>query len=159
MLAYAAANLAAFAVVIIVSNATGTELIKDYAGLSKRNPLVALSLTIALLSLAGLPLMAGFMAKFYVFLSAAQVGLVWLVAIGVVNSVISVYYYLRVVVRDLRPRGAERADARRPARGDRSVDGDRRRDGARHLPGGRDRRGDPGRRASCSEDRRDMGCS
>ncbi len=96
MLAYAAANLAAFAVVIIVSNATGTELIRDYAGLSKRNPLVGLSLTIALLSLAGLPLMAGFMAKFYVFLSAAQVGLVWLVAIGVVNSVISVYYYLRV---------------------------------------------------------------
>ena len=59
--------------------------------------LIALALTIALLSLAGLPLMAGFMAKFYVFLSAAQSGLVWLVAIGVINSVISIYYYLRVV--------------------------------------------------------------
>ena len=95
-LAYGAANLAAFAVVIIVANATKSELIADYAGLSKRNPLLALALTIGLLSLAGFPLMAGFMAKFYVFLSAAQSGLIWLVAIGVVNSVISAYYYLRV---------------------------------------------------------------
>ena len=84
------------AVVIIVANATKSELIEDYAGLSKRNPLLALALTIGLLSLAGFPLMAGFMAKFYVFLSAAQAGLIWLVAIGVVNSVISAYYYLRV---------------------------------------------------------------
>ncbi len=96
-LAYTAANLAAFAVVIIVANATGCENIEDYAGLRKRAPLVALTLAIALLSLGGLPLMAGFMAKFYVFLSAAQSGLLWLVAIGVVNSVISLYYYLRVV--------------------------------------------------------------
>jgi NADH-quinone oxidoreductase subunit N len=96
-LAYGFANLAAFACVIIVANATGSELIESYSGLSKRNPVVALGLTVALLSLAGLPLMAGFMAKFYVFLSAAQMGLVWLVAIGVVNSVISVYYYLNVV--------------------------------------------------------------
>jgi NADH-quinone oxidoreductase subunit N len=82
--------------VIIVANSTKSEMIKDYAGLSKRNPLVALALMVALLSLAGFPLMAGFMAKFYVFLSAAQAGLIWLVAIGVVNSVISAYYYLRV---------------------------------------------------------------
>ena len=52
----------------------------------------------ALLSLAGLPLMAGFMAKFFVFVSAAQVGLFWVVGIGVINSVISVYYYLHVVL-------------------------------------------------------------
>lgn len=96
-LAYGAANLAAFAVVLIVANATGSDMIEDYAGLSRRNPLVALALAVALLSMAGLPLMAGFMAKFYVFLSAAQAGLVWLVAIGVINSVVSVYYYLRVV--------------------------------------------------------------
>ena len=97
MLAYGCANLAAFAVVIIVSNATGSEQIESYSGLSKRNPLIALALMAALLSLAGLPLMAGFMAKFYVFVSAAEVGLFWLVGIGVLNSVISVYYYLRVV--------------------------------------------------------------
>ena len=64
---------------------------------SKRAPLVALAGAIALLSLGGLPLMAGFMAKFYVFLSAAQAGLIWLVVIGVINSVIALYYYLRVV--------------------------------------------------------------
>lgn len=97
-LAYACANLAAFAVVIIVANATGSELIDDYAGLSKRNPVIALGMTIALLSLAGLPLLAGFVAKFNVFLAAAApgTGLVWLVAIGVINSVVSIYYYLRV---------------------------------------------------------------
>jgi len=98
MMAYAAANLAAFAVVIIVSNGIGSEQIKSYSGLSKRNPLLALALMTALLSLAGLPLMAGFMAKFFVFVSAAQVGLFWVVGIGVINSVISVYYYLHVVL-------------------------------------------------------------
>jgi NADH-quinone oxidoreductase subunit N len=97
-MAYGFANLAAFAVVIIVSNATGNELIESYSGLSKRNPLLALAMLIALLSLAGLPLMAGFMAKFYVFVSAAEKGLWWLVGIGVINSVISVYYYLHVVL-------------------------------------------------------------
>lgn len=95
--AYALANLAAFGVVITVANATGSTEIKSYAGLAKRAPLVGLACAIALLSLGGLPLMAGFMAKFYVFLSAARSGLVWLVAIGVVNSVISLYYYLRVI--------------------------------------------------------------
>jgi NADH-quinone oxidoreductase subunit N len=95
--AYTLANLTAFAVVIIVANATGSELIKDYAGLAKRAPLIALTMTVALLSLGGLPLMAGFMAKFYIFLSAMRSGLVWLVAIAVANSVVSLYYYLRVV--------------------------------------------------------------
>jgi NADH-quinone oxidoreductase subunit N len=96
-LAYTVANLAAFGVVITVANANGSSEIKDYAGLAKRAPLVALTCAIALLSLGGLPLMAGFMAKFYVFLSAAKAGLIWLVAIGVINSVISLYYYLRVI--------------------------------------------------------------
>jgi NADH-quinone oxidoreductase subunit N len=96
-LAYTLANLAAFAVVIIVANATGSVEIEDYAGLAKRAPLIALTMAIALLSLGGLPLMAGFMAKFYIFLNAARSGLAWLVAIAVANSVISLYYYLRVV--------------------------------------------------------------
>ena len=95
--AYAFANLLAFAVVITFANTTGSDQIADYDGLAKRSPLVALALTIALLSLGGLPLMAGFMAKFYIFLYAAKAGLIWLVAIGVINSVISLYYYLRVV--------------------------------------------------------------
>lgn len=95
--AYTVANLAAFSVVIAFANSTNSTRIDDYAGLSKRAPLPALALAIALLSLAGLPLMAGFMAKFNVFLAATQAGLAWLVAIAVVNSVISLYYYLRVV--------------------------------------------------------------
>jgi NADH-quinone oxidoreductase subunit N len=96
-IAYTLANLAAFGAVIIVANSTGSTEIEDYAGLARRSPLIALSLAVALLSLGGLPLMAGFMAKFYVFLSAVDSGLLWLVAIGVLNSVISLYYYLRVV--------------------------------------------------------------
>lgn len=97
MVSYGLANLAAFSAVIIFSSHTGSTQIADYAGLSRRAPLTALALTVALLSLAGLPLMAGFMAKFYVFMSAAEAGLIWVVAFGVLNSVISLYYYLRVV--------------------------------------------------------------
>jgi len=95
--AYGLANLAAFCVVLVVAKAIRSFEIADYAGLAKRAPLAALALAIALLSLGGLPLMAGFMAKFYVFLAAAQAGLIWLVAVGAVNSVISLYYYLRVL--------------------------------------------------------------
>jgi NADH-quinone oxidoreductase subunit N len=96
-LAYGLGNLAAFAAAIAVEKATGSELIESYRGLGRRNPLLALALTLALLSLAGLPLLGGFMAKFYVFLSAAQAGLLWVVIVGVVNSVVAIYYYLRVV--------------------------------------------------------------
>jgi NADH-quinone oxidoreductase subunit N len=96
--AYTLANLAAFGVVGIVAGASGGAEIERYAGLARRSPAIALACTIALLSLGGLPLMAGFMAKFYVFLSAAQAGMIWLVAVGVVNSVISIYYYLRVIL-------------------------------------------------------------
>jgi len=95
--AYLFANLAAFGVIIVFATATKSTSIERFSGLSKRSPLLALALAIALLSLGGLPLMAGFMAKFYVFLYAVKAGLVWLVAFGVVNSVISLYYYLRVV--------------------------------------------------------------
>lgn len=95
--AYSAANLLAFGVIISFAQSTGSNTISSYAGLARRAPLTALALTVALLSLGGLPLMAGFMAKFYVFLFAAEAGLIWLVTIGVVNSVIAMYYYLRVV--------------------------------------------------------------
>jgi NADH-quinone oxidoreductase subunit N len=95
--AYTVANLTAFGVVIFVAHRTGSEQIADYAGLSRRAPLAAFALAAALLSLGGLPLLAGFMAKFYIFLFAVKAGLAWLVAIAVINSVISVYYYLRVL--------------------------------------------------------------
>ncbi|GIW07818.1 MAG: NADH-quinone oxidoreductase subunit N [Dehalococcoidia bacterium] len=94
---YAATNFAAFLVVIIVENRTGDEDIDDYAGLAERAPFAAFALTAAFFSLAGLPLLAGFVTKFYLFLTAAQAGLIWLVAIGVTMSVVSLYYYLMVI--------------------------------------------------------------
>lgn len=95
--AYAIANLLAFAVVIGISHETGSEHIADYAGLVHRSPLAASGLTVALLSLAGLPLTVGFMAKFYVFFSAAEAGMLWLVVVAVANTVAAFYYYLRTV--------------------------------------------------------------
>ncbi|MDZ4170154.1 MAG: NADH-quinone oxidoreductase subunit N [Coriobacteriia bacterium] len=95
--AYAVANLAAFTVVVAYVDATGRDRVSGLTGLSKQNPLAAFSLAVALMSLAGLPLTVGFMAKFYVFLSAAEAGLYWLAIIAVVNAVIAFYYYLRIV--------------------------------------------------------------
>ena len=82
---------------IIYFNLTGKEKIEEYAGLAKRSPVLALALTVSLFSLAGLPFFAGFTIKFYIFAAAAKEGLLWLVAIAVANSLISVYYYLMVI--------------------------------------------------------------
>jgi NADH-quinone oxidoreductase subunit N len=95
--AYAFTNLGAFVAVIIISGKINSDLIEDYAGMGKRSPLLALALTLCLVSLIGIPPAAGFMGKFYIFSTAASNGLLWLVIIAVVNSVISAYYYLRVV--------------------------------------------------------------
>ncbi len=97
LLAYAFTNLGAFAAIIAVSNRTGSDQIHDYAGMGQRSPLVALGLTLCLLSLTGLPPTAGFVAKIYLFNAAVQQGLVWLVLAGVINSVIAAYYYVGVV--------------------------------------------------------------
>ncbi|MBI2304395.1 MAG: NADH-quinone oxidoreductase subunit N [Chloroflexi bacterium] len=94
---YAASNLAAFVAIIAYFNQTGHEDIPDYAGLAERAPFVALTLSIALFSLAGLPFFAGFTTKFYLFLAAAQGGFLWLAALAVLNSLISLYYYLLIV--------------------------------------------------------------
>jgi len=97
LFSYALANLGAFAAIIAISNKINSDEIKDYAGMGKRAPLLALSLTVCLISLIGMPPAAGFMAKFYLFNGAVQNGLLWLVIIAVLNSVISAFYYLRVV--------------------------------------------------------------
>ncbi|HWX56046.1 MAG TPA: NADH-quinone oxidoreductase subunit N, partial [Verrucomicrobiae bacterium] len=96
---YAAMNVGAFAVVSHLASAGESRVsMGDYAGLAKRSPLLAFTLTIFMLSLIGIPLTGGFFAKYYVFSAALQSNLVWLTIIGVVNSAVAAYYYLRVIV-------------------------------------------------------------
>ncbi len=94
---YLFANMGAFGVVIAVSKATGSDEIKDYAYLSKRSPFLAAVMLISLLSLAGIPPLAGFIGKFYLFLSIIEKGQIWLAFLSLGMSVVSVYYYLKVV--------------------------------------------------------------
>ena len=94
---YAATNLGAFFAAIAISEKIGSDEIADFAGMGKRSPWLALALSFCLISLIGIPPTAGFMAKFFLFGAAVQQNLLWLVIIAVVNSVISAYYYLRVV--------------------------------------------------------------
>jgi NADH-quinone oxidoreductase subunit N len=96
---YAAMNVGAFAVVSHFAN-TGERFVQidDYAGLGKRAPVLAAVLTVFLLSLIGIPITGGFFAKFYVFSAALRSSLIWLTIIGVVNSAIGAYYYLRIIV-------------------------------------------------------------
>jgi len=94
---YALTNLGAFTAIIAISNKLDSDLIDDFSGMIKRAPVLALGLALCLISLIGMPPAAGFMAKFYIFSSAVQHNLLWLVIFAVLNSVISAYYYLRVV--------------------------------------------------------------
>jgi NADH-quinone oxidoreductase subunit N len=96
---YAAMNVGAFAVVSHIAGAGERYVnLEDYAGLGRRSPILAATLTIFLLSLIGIPITGGFFAKFYVFSAALQANLVWLTIIGVLNSAIGAYYYLRIIV-------------------------------------------------------------
>ena len=94
---YALANLGAFIAIIAISNKTGSDEINDFSGISRRSPVLALVLAFCLISLIGIPPTGGFIAKFYIFNAAIQEDLLWLVIIAVLNSVVSAYYYLRVV--------------------------------------------------------------
>jgi NADH-quinone oxidoreductase subunit N len=96
---YAAMNVGAFAVVSHFASAGEKYVtLDDYSGLGRRSPLLAAILTIFLLSLIGIPVTGGFFAKFYVFSAALQSNLVGLTIIGVINSAIAAYYYLRIIV-------------------------------------------------------------
>ena len=95
--AYIATNLLAFGIVMAFNRVTGLEEIKDYAGLSRRSPLLGLMMLAAFLSLAGMPPFGGFVAKVFVFAAGVQAGYVWLVIVGIINSIIGVYYYLNVL--------------------------------------------------------------
>jgi proton-translocating NADH-quinone oxidoreductase chain N len=94
---YSLTNLGAFAAVIAFSNQVGSDVIEEYAGLSQRAPGVAAVLIICLLSLTGIPPTAGFVGKLWLFSAAIEEGLVWLAAVGVINSVISLSYYWKVI--------------------------------------------------------------
>lgn len=99
LMAYTFMNIGAFTCVILLGK-KGEEntLISDYAGIGFKYPLLAASMTIFLLSMAGIPPLGGFMAKFYVFSAAVKEKFYWLAILGVLNSAVSVYYYLRVTV-------------------------------------------------------------
>ena len=97
LLYYVVSNVAAFGVIILVSNITKTDRIEDLAGLSRRSPYVALVMLFALLSLGGIPPTAGFFGKFFIFRAAVEVGLWWLALIGIVNAFVALYYYLSLV--------------------------------------------------------------
>jgi NADH-quinone oxidoreductase subunit N len=95
--AYILTNLAAFGIVVAFGRVTGSDEISAYAGMSRRSPGLALMLLVAFLSLAGMPPFGGFVAKIFVFTAAIQSGMVWLAAVGVINSIIGLYYYLTVL--------------------------------------------------------------
>ncbi|MBC7870402.1 MAG: NADH-quinone oxidoreductase subunit N [Chitinophagaceae bacterium] len=97
MFMYTFTNLLAFGVVVLFTEATGSETIADLAGLSRRNPWMALAMTVGLLSLAGIPPAAGFFGKFFLFKAAVDANLIWLAMIGVLNSIVALYYYLVVI--------------------------------------------------------------
>jgi NADH-quinone oxidoreductase subunit N len=97
LMAYLVTNMAAFGIVTIIGKSTESNELSAYAGLSRRSPALALVLLIALLSLAGIPPFAGFFGKLIVFASAVEGGLWWLALIGLVNSMIALYYYLTIL--------------------------------------------------------------
>ena len=96
--AYSIASIIAFGALILVHQQSGSDSFESFNGLSRKNPFLAFVLTIAMLSLAGIPLTAGFMGKFFMFSGALAEYQVWLVILAVVNAIISIFYYFRVIV-------------------------------------------------------------
>jgi NADH-quinone oxidoreductase subunit N len=96
-LVYIFSNLGAFGVIAAIANATGKENMDDYNGLYRTNPKLSLVMMLALFSLAGIPPVAGFFGKFFLFTAAAQQGFYYLVLIALLNTIVSLYYYLLVI--------------------------------------------------------------
>jgi len=100
LIAYTLMTIGAFAVVIAIGRrGQPNENLDDYSGVGLRSPFLGLVMAIFMLSLAGIPPFAGFVGKFYIFSAAVKSGYIWLVVIGVLNSLVSVYYYVGVLVR------------------------------------------------------------
>ena len=105
--AYTFATIVAFAVLILVKQKTGGDSFDSFNGLGKRNPLAALALTIAMLSLAGIPLTGGFIGKYLMFLNVMNQYQIYLVAFAILNALVGFYYYFRVIVAMYFKEGAE----------------------------------------------------
>uniref|UniRef100_UPI0030FF2B9F NADH-plastoquinone oxidoreductase subunit 2 n=1 Tax=Equisetum pratense TaxID=231681 RepID=UPI0030FF2B9F len=97
MFFYIFMNLGTFACTILVSLRTGTDNIRDYTGLYRKDPLLAFSLILCLLSLGGLPPLSGFFGKLYLFWAGWKSGLYFLVSVGIITSILSIYYYLKII--------------------------------------------------------------
>jgi NADH-quinone oxidoreductase subunit N len=96
--AYGVSSIAAFAIAIIVAANVGSEKFEAFNGLAKRKPFLSAALTISMLSMAGIPPLAGFFGKYYIFSEAIKTGHVWLVVLAVINSIVGVYYYFKVII-------------------------------------------------------------
>jgi NADH-quinone oxidoreductase subunit N len=95
--AYIVTNLLAFGIVMAFNRITGLENLEDYAGMSRRNPWLALMMLAAFLSLSGMPPFGGFVAKVFVFAAGVEANYIWLVVVGILNSIVGVYYYLNAL--------------------------------------------------------------
>ena len=97
LLMYIFTNIAAFGVIVLVSNVTHSDDLKDLYGLNRRSPFLALVMLLAVLSLSGIPPTAGFFGKFFLFKAAVDSGMWWLALIGILNAFVGLYYYLTIV--------------------------------------------------------------
>ncbi len=95
---YSVATIVAFMVIYLVSEATGSMNISAFNGLGKSNPLLAIGLTVSLLSMAGIPPLSGFMAKYFLFANAISSGYLWLVLFAIAMSLVGVYYYFKLII-------------------------------------------------------------
>lgn len=110
---YMIMNLGAFAVVMLIANKIGSEEIDDYVGIGHRAPVLGACMVIFLVSLTGLPPTAGFIGKFFVFAAILDSGMIWLAVIGVLNSVVSLFYYVKIF-RNMYVRGTDSKDIDTP---------------------------------------------
>jgi NADH-quinone oxidoreductase subunit N len=96
--AYSFATITAFAVLIMIKASYGNDAIENFNGLGKKNPFVGFAIMLSMLSLAGIPVTAGFFAKYYIFSTVIGEGHIWLVVIAILNSAIGVFYYFRIII-------------------------------------------------------------
>ena len=109
-IAYSVSSITSFAVLLIVNKSIGSESIESFYGLGRRNPLLAVVITIEMLSLAGIPPTAGFFAKYYIFSAAVQNNYTNLVLIAIIGSLIGVFYYFRIIIALFREKEAQKID-------------------------------------------------